>query len=1022
MSQASPSFSPTPHENTANSGPGSAGAAVPQIRPASNLLMPDHVPLSTYRLQLRTESFTLDDAAQQVSYLKQLGIGDAYLSPLFTAREGSMHGYDVVDHGTVEPNFGGEEALGRLAQELNQARMGLLLDCVPNHMGIDDPKNLWWEDVLRHGEGSRYASYFDIDWESSIGQLQHKVLLPILGDYFGKVLEQGDLKLSYDRGNFYVNYYQRKFPVTPAALPPVLRVVLDKLGDDFGTDSEERMELESLVLALDRLPAPSERSRPRMRERYRESRVAAQRLRALTKENAAVRAALDAAISEYNGTPGDPTSFDRLEALLDAQAYRLAFWRVAGDEINYRRFFDINELAAIRVEEPAVFDAVHALIFRLLARGWVTGLRIDHPDGLFDPPKYFDNLQKGYRRALADRAAEQQAGQQQAGQQQAGQQQAVGTIANPLTVGNGTLYVVAEKILAHDERLDPQWPVCGTTGYEFMNQLNGLFVAENGAEAMRGVYERFIGRHEAFRDVLYEGKRVILNFSMSSELHVLSNMLHLIASRRRESRDFTEGTLRRVLREVVASFPVYRTYVRPNDNDLREEDHRRVQSAMRLARRRNPELPRAVFDFLASILLLKDPVGLTDDHRDERRRFVLKLQQVTGPVMAKGLEDTSFYRYYPLASLNEVGGEPNANGVMPAALHKEFQQRFDDEPFTLSATATHDTKRGEDMRARLNVLSEIPDRWEELIGQWRFMNAAHKTDLDGTFAPDPNETYLIWQTFVGTWPIGEGVTETYTERLLAYFEKAFREAKVHTGWLDPDSDYEAAIAHFVRNALNGEQQGEFLATLDEFVKSIDAAGRLNSLSQVLVKATCPGVPDFYQGCELWDFHLVDPDNRQPVDYAHRRSLLDALGKQTQSDRLPMVREMVAQWPDERLKMYLTWQALQLRQQHPDLFLKGEYLPLEVTGERANHLFAFGRKHENLWSITAVPRLTADAPRSSPGQIASDWWGDTSVAIPPSAPQTWENRLTGETLELEGSVRATRLFAEFPVALQVASHR
>ncbi|MDQ3329984.1 MAG: malto-oligosyltrehalose synthase, partial [Planctomycetota bacterium] len=818
---------------------------------------PDHIPTATYRLQLRSDGFGFDDAAALVPYLDALGIGDAYLSPLFRARDQSTHGYDVVDHGTVEPAFGGDEGLARLSEQLHAHQMGLLLDVVPNHMGIDDSHNRWWQDVLAHGEGSRYAGHFDIDWDPPIEAMRHKVLLPVLGDYFGKVLEQQELKLLYDGGRFWVTYYQRRFPVAPATWPPILRRMVVKL--DLPFDDAVRMELESLITALDRLPPPSDRSPERMRERYRESEVAARRLRELVYYSHPVRGALDAAVAEYNGTAGEPRSFDLLEALLDAQAYRLAFWRVAGDEINYRRFFDINELAAIRVEEPVVFDAVHALTFRLLSEGKITGLRIDHPDGLFDPPTYFENLQAGYLKSLEARRASdgrETAGASEGLEASASSESdrshrldmAEGAARRGQSHGNcGRLYVVAEKILAHDERLDPEWPVCGTTGYEFLNHVNGLFVAEDGAEAIRGVYERFIGQHVPFRDVLYGGKRTILNFSMSSELHMLAWMLTRIAGRRRESRDFTYGTVRQALREVVASFPVYRTYVRPGDQDVRDEDRRRVKSAIRLARRHNPELPKAVFDFLASILLLEDPNDVSDEQRAERRRFVLKLQQVTGPVMAKGLEDTAFYRYYPLASLNEVGGEPNADGMTPEDLHRDFVRRRAEEPYAMSASTTHDTKRGEDMRARLNVLSEIPDEWEQAIGRWRYMNAAHKTDLEGASVPDPNEAYLIYQTLVGTWPYG-GLAEPfrpdeeYVNRIVGYCEKAFREAKLHTSWLDPDSDYENAIFDFVRAVLDPERSAEFLADLEAFVARVADAGYLNGLAQVLIKATAPGVP------------------------------------------------------------------------------------------------------------------------------------------------------------------------------------
>jgi (1->4)-alpha-D-glucan 1-alpha-D-glucosylmutase len=988
---------------------------------------PDHIPIATYRLQLRSDGFTFDDAAALVPYLDALGVGDAYLSPLFRAGERSTHGYDVVDHGTIEPAFGGEEGLARLADRLHAHNMGLLLDVVPNHMGVDDPANRWWQDVLAHGEGSRYAGYFDIGWNPPIEAMRHKVLLPVLGDYFGRVLERQELNLQYDGGRFWVTYYQRRFPVAPATWPPILRQMVVKL--DMAFDDAVRMELESLITALDRLPPPSDRSPERMRERYRESEVAARRLRELVYYSHPVRTALDAAVAEYNGTAGEPRSFDLLEALLDAQAYRLAFWRVAGDEINYRRFFDINELAAIRVEEPAVFEAVHALTFRLLAEGKVNGLRIDHPDGLFDPPTYFENLQAGYLKSIEDRRKEADGrleGQEVSDATESDRAHrleiAEGTLRREPTHGNcGRLYVVAEKILAHDEQLDPEWPVCGTTGYEFLNRVNGLFIAEGGAEAIRGVYERFIGQHIPFRDVLYGGKRTILNFSMSSELHMLAWMLTRIAGRRRESRDFTYGTVRQALREVVASFPVYRTYVRPGDQDVRDEDRRRVKSAIRLARRFNPELPKAVFDFLSSILLLEDPNDISDEHRAERRRFVLKLQQVTGPVMAKGLEDTAFYRYYPLASLNEVGGEPNADGLSPEILHRDFARRRAEEPYAMSASTTHDTKRGEDIRARLNVLSEIPDEWEQAIGRWRYMNAAHKTDMEGTSVPDPNEAYLIYQTLVGTWPHG-GPAEPfrpdaeYVERIVRYCEKAFREAKLHTSWLDPDADYENAIFGFVRSVLDPEKSAEFLSDVASFVARIADAGYLNGLAQLLIKVAAPGIPDFYQGTELWDFRLVDPDNRGPVNFGTRKEQLSQIAEQAEKDSAGLVNELLDAWPDERIKLFLTWRALNLRKTKPDLFLRGDYLPLEVGGERARHVFAFARREQQSWLLVVVPRLTLGAARLSPGRIDPAWWADTAIVMPQETPATLSCAFTGRRATFQRAIKLSEVLTSFPVGL------
>lgn len=979
----------------------------------SNLVKPDHIPISTYRVQLRADGFGFEDAASLVQYLNQLGIGCLYLSPLFRARSTSTHGYDVVDHGVVEPRFGGELGLTRLSDRLEQHGMGLLLDLVPNHMGIDDPHNQWWNDVLVHGEGSRFASYFDIDWDPPVETTRHSVLLPILGDYFGSVLERQELTLQYDKGRFWIAYYDRTFPVAPATWAPILRLMLSQCG--LPPDDPSRMELESIIVSLDRLPASSDRGTGAMRERYRESEVATRRLRELVYGSRMMQELLDEAVTQYNGVPGQPLSFDRLEQLLQSQSYRLAYWRVAGDEINYRRFFDINELAAIRVEKKEVFEAVHALSFRLLAEGRALGLRIDHPDGLFDPPRYFQNLQDGYRQMLARKA--EQTDDTSEGETPHSNSPEVKTTSRTTRDDQSELYVVVEKILARDEHLDPDWPVHGTTGYEFLNAVNALFIAPGGANRMRQIYERFTGVYEPFRDVIYDSKRAILDFSMSSELNVLARMLARIAGRLRSSRDFTLGAIERALREVVASFAVYRTYIRPGEDEVRDEDRRRVQSAVRLARRHNPEMPKAIFDFLSGVLLLEDPIGLSDEQRDERRRFVLKLQQVTGPVMAKGLEDTAFYRYYPLASFNEVGGEPDSNELSPEELHRIFIYRRQVEPYALSATATHDMKRGEDVRARLNALSEVSEEWEEALGRWRYFNASYQTEIDGVLVPDPNETYLIYQTLIGTWPGGTQPTEEYVQRMIQYCEKAFREAKLHTSWLDPDSDYESAIFDFVRGILNPERSADFLSDLDQFTSHLVDAGYLNGLAQLLIKIAAPGVPDFYQGCECWDFRLVDPDNRGAVDFVHRQSLLENI--QNAPSRAELAGHLLRQWPDESLKMFVTWTGLQLRERLPELFLDGEYLPLPVTGERKGNLFAFARRHETGYVLAMIPRLTHLAPQFSPGRIDPEWWEGTNIELPEDAPTQWRNLFTDRKLSIAAGVTLADWLSDFPLGFWIA---
>jgi (1->4)-alpha-D-glucan 1-alpha-D-glucosylmutase len=759
--------------------------------------------------------------------------------------------------------------------------------------------------------------------------------------------------------------------------------------------------LESIIAALNNLPPRESREASHLHDRYREQEISARRLSELLQRNEHVAEALALALEEMNGQPGDPLSFNRLDELLDAQPYRLSYWRTAVDEINYRRFFDINELAAIRVEEPEVFEAVHDTVFRLVCNGWVTGLRIDHPDGLYDPTQYFENLQREWRRCPVEEAPEE----------------------NGEKKDRGGLYVVAEKILAHDEELRPDWSVCGTTGYEFLNLLNGVFVRREGVEALRDVYLRFIRREDAFNEIMYESRAAVLNYSMSSELHMLAWRLNRIAQRSRWSRDFTLSSLVRALREVIACFPVYRTYIRPGDVTPNDEDIRRTMMAVRLAKIRNKEMSWAYFDFIASVLLLEEPAGAPRDELEERREFVLKFQQVTGPVMAKGLEDTAFYRYYPLASLNEVGGEPASLGVLPEEFHRAATHRRADWPYALSATSTHDAKRGEDLRARLNVLSEIPEEWAEAIGRWQSLNKPLRREVDGTLTPDSNEEYLLYQTLVGMWPVsGEAAApdEEFIARVNGYMQKALREAKVNTSWLNVAAEYEEAVCAFVADALDPGKSREFLAELDALTRRIADAGFINSLSQTLVKICAPGAPDFYQGSELWEFTLVDPDNRRPVDFACREKMLSELERAAEEDLPGLAEALLAAWPDPRVKLFLIWRALGLRNRRPALFLEGDYTPLAAEGERSEHLLGFARRHEEQWMIMLAPRL----PQSlgdRPLDAMRSGWGRTVISLPEEAPRAWTCAWTGKRFETARGKPAGRLplddlFRSFPAVL------
>jgi (1->4)-alpha-D-glucan 1-alpha-D-glucosylmutase len=948
--------------------------------------------------------FGFDQIRELLPYFSGLGISDLYLSPLFKARAHSAHGYDVVDHSQIEPALGGEAAFIRMAEEARAAGMGILLDMVPNHMGINDSGNRYWLDVLENGEGARWAEFFDVDWDALPQNLKHRVLQPVLGQSFGATLEDGQFRVVYADGRLQVEYFDRRFPLAPRTWPAVLELMVERLTPRAAESRPARRELdelESIVTQLARLPAPEARDAAAIRQRYREQRIARRRLARLVERCPDVRQALEESLHEINGVRGEPASFDRLEDMLSRQCYRLAYWRVASDEINYRRFFDINELAAIRVEDPRVFNAVHRLVADLLARDLATGLRIDHPDGLLDPASYFENLQSLYRRS---RTAEQRE-----------------TAAR--------LYVVAEKILSGDEQLPADWAVEGTTGYEFMNLVSRLLVDPAGVDVIRSDYEELSGVEESAAETFYESKKVAASVAMLSEMQMLAARLYRIAQRQRASRDFTLPTLLRALQELVACLAVYRTYVPPRGWEASEEDHRRIGLAARLAKRRNPSMSRLLFDFIASVLLLQFPPSLDQEQREQWRHFALKLQQVSSPIAAKGVEDTAFYRFYPLASLNEVGGELDSGGLSAEEFHRRMRRRGELWPHGLSATSTHDNKRSEDVRARLHVLSETPAAWKDAVLLWRQMNRRWLEDWDGQPIPDANEEYLLYQTLVGTWPLepmDDLAREEYVRRIAEYMEKALREAKLHTSWMNPTEDYEAAALGFVRKILSGEAAA-FQTDLAQFVTGIADAGFVNGLAQALMKIALPGVPDFYQGSEFWDFSLVDPDNRRPVDFASRQAARDELERRWRDDPAGLARDVAAAWPDGRVKLLTTMRALEVRRRWPEDFERGEYAPLAVAGESAEHVFAFARTAGERHAVCATPlrcrqlfQRSAGKETSAGGAPRADW-NDTRVELPSGAGRTWRCELSGRILEAHAaggtlSLPASELFGVFPVAL------
>lgn len=944
-------------------------------------------PRTTYRIQFNAH-FTFAEATALVPYLAALGIGDLYASPYLQARPGSLHGYDIVDHGSLNREIGTDADLAELSAVLAGHGMGQVLDIVPNHMGIAGGANQWWNDLLEHGPSSPWAAYFDIDWYPRKPELHGKVLLPLLGDHYGKVLDRGELVLVYADGRFFLNYHETTLPVAPAPTEAVLRLAVEKLDGVLEKTDPRRMELESIATALQRLPPRRLTDESSVDERRREWTITQRRLRALDEASPEIRAALAAAVRAFNGVVGEPASFDRLNTLLDDQPYRLAFWRVAAEEINYRRFFDINDLAGLRPEVPRVFDDTHRLVLRLVTEGKVTGLRVDHPDGLYHPGGYLERLWRE-----ASRAA-----------------------------GAQPFHILIEKILTGEETLPEDWPVSGTVGYEFLNRVNGLFVRSENAGAMEAVYHGFAGAQPRFADLAYSRKRLVLRISLVSELTVLATLLDRLSETNRRSRDFTYGSLLDALRELVACFPVYRTYIDAEAGHVSDADRRNVEHAVRTAKRRNRATSEEIFDFLRDVLLLQWPASLDEETRAGFRRFVMKFQQLTGPVMAKGVEDTTFYVYNRLVSLNEVGGEPDRFGVSPAELHAFLTERAERWPRAMSAGSTHDTKRSEDVRARINVLSEIPDLWGERASAWHRWNSRHLRSADGHPVPHPNDEYLFYQTLVGAWPLeplDAPAREAFIARMQAYMAKATREAKVHTSWINPDPAYDQGLAEFIAAVLQPDSGGSFLDDFQAFQMLVAELGMVNSLAQTLIRLTAPGVPDIYQGQELWDFSLVDPDNRRPVDFELRRRRLEGLIRaESGEDPELLDRRLVKNWKDGTIKMQVVRTALALRTRLPAVF-GGAYVPLAAEGAAAEHVMAFARVAGEGAVITVVPRLVATLTRGRGFGVPrpSDWAG-TRLVVPADLAERLRDAFTGTVVspDVTGTIAVDQILDDFPVAL------
>ena len=902
------------------------------------------IPRATYRVQLHG-GFTFDDAAGIVDYLADLGVSHVYCSPFLQAAPGSTHGYDVVDHHRLNAELGGEEAYERLCRALADRGMSQLVDIVPNHMAISGRENVWWWDVLENGRSSRYAAYFDIDWEPPEDRLRLRVLMPVLGDHIGRCIDRGEIQVVRAEGSFEVHYFDHAAPVSPRSLDDLLGGVAARIGSDH---------LASIATALGRLPPSGATEREQIEERHRDKEVLRSNLAELFIEQPDVVAAVDEAVAGLNADG------DAVDALLERQNYRLAYWKVAGQELDYRRFFDITTLIALRSENMFVFADTHETMIELVRNGKVAGLRVDHVDGLRQPAAYLRLL----RHAAGPDA-----------------------------------YLVVEKILEADETLRADWSVDGTTGYDFAAGVNGLFVDPGGEAALDGVYASMVDRPLAYEALTHRNKHLVMREVLAADINRITNLLVNVCEHHRRHRDYTRQDLSRAIREVLACLDVYRAYARPGGAEPVPEDVARVEGAVSRAKQRRPEVEEDLFDFLGELLLMRHSGPDEDD-------FTLRFQQLSGAVMAKGVEDTTFYQYNRLVSLNEVGGNPGRFGTSVETFHADNARVARDWPATLVATSTHDTKRSEDVRARISLLSEIPQEWGAAVTRWVEMNARHKRDG----MPDRNAEYLLYQALVGAHPLT-------TERAVAFMEKASREAKQRTSWVDPVPEYDEALAGFVEAVL---ADPTFSADLAAFTEPLVALGRQTSLAQTLLKLTSPGVPDIYQGTDLWDLSLVDPDNRRPVDYDARRLLLDKVRAATAAE--------VLGWADEGApKLWLTYRALDVRRRLEATFAGGGYQPLPVSGERAANAVTYlrGAASTNAASTNAAsPNAASMNAASMNGGVAvivprlvmglREGWGDTMVELPPGR---WFDELGGTTAD-EGPVSLAALLSGFPVALLV----
>jgi (1->4)-alpha-D-glucan 1-alpha-D-glucosylmutase len=928
------------------------------------------IPVATYRLQLNP-AFGFKQAREITAYLSALGISDIYASPVFRAKKGSHHGYDVVDMNSLNPDLGTKKDFDELVKDLKKSGMGWMQDIVPNHMSFDG-ENQQLMDVLENGPNSQYYDFFDIEWDHFYEGLRNRLLAPFLGRLYGESLDEKEITLGYEKNGFHIHYYEMKLPLKIESYSTIITHRLEELINKTGDEHPALINFHGVLHSLENLPSSGDK----MTERYRQIQFIKRMLWKLYTNEKDIKFFIDENIAMFNGAKESGGDLQLLDALLSEQLFRLSFWKVATEELNYRRFFNINGLICLRMEDENVFDKTHSFILDLIKRKKIDGLRIDHIDGLYNPSAYLKKLREKA----------------------------------------GDIYISVEKILEPGEELPALWAVQGTTGYDFLNYVNGIFCNEKNGSTLNKLYYSFSGMKTSYETILHEKKKLIIEKDMTGDVDNLAHLLKGISSRDRYGYDITLYGIKKAIVEILALFPMYRTYIRYDYYS--DTDRHIIKETLNRAKAMNPAFFYEL-NFLERFLLLEFSEYHTVQDKKDWGHFISRFQQLTGPLMAKGFEDTTLYVYNRLLSLNEVGGSPDKFGTSETEFHEFNIKRSRRLPHTMNTTSTHDTKRGEDVRARINVLSEIPELWGEYLRKWGRLNRRKKKSKKGVTIPDRNDEYFLYQTCIGAFPFHAEEMESFRERLKEYVIKAVREAKVYTEWLKPDTDYEENYVAFIEKILETSDQNQFLRDFLPFQKMVAFYGMFNSLSQTLIKIASPGIPDFYQGTEFWDLNLVDPDNRRPVDFSLRTWLFNEMKSREADDIQKLISELLFTKEDGRIKLFLMYKALAVRQKQRNLFEKGSYIPLETGGKHKDNIIAFAYEYKPQWAITVAPRFLTQVVKENQHPLGKKVWDDTHIVLPDEAPDLWKQEITAADVEGKKTLLVGDALEHFPCSLLVS---